>query len=125
MARKLIFLDLNIIFDGPKYFIVTLLSFKVLLPPKARGTVTYLAPPGNYTIKDKILETEFDGEKTEYTLMQVKYFHIMIRVCKTKVVQPCIFVYFTIHIDMACTSTKTSNRKTTRQSSFAYRSKNP
>ena len=44
---------------------------QVLLPPKARGTVTYLAPPGNYTIKDKILETEFDGEKTEYTLMQV------------------------------------------------------
>ena len=43
----------------------------MLLPPKARGTVTYLAPPGNYTIKDKILETEFDGEKTEYTLMQV------------------------------------------------------
>ena len=70
------------IFDGPKYFIVTLLSFKVLLPPKARGTVTYLAPPGNYTIKDKILETEFDGEKTEYTLMQVTYFHIIIRVCK-------------------------------------------
>ena len=44
---------------------------QVLLPPKARGTVTYLAPPGNYTIKDKILETEFDGQKTEYTLMQV------------------------------------------------------
>ena len=42
-----------------------------MLPPKARGTVTYVAPPGNYTIKDKILETEFDGEKTEYTLMQV------------------------------------------------------
>ena len=67
-----------LIFDGPKYFIVTLLSFKVLLPPKARGTVTYLAPAGNYTIKDKILETEFDGEKTEYTLMQVTYFHIII-----------------------------------------------
>jgi V-type H+-transporting ATPase subunit A len=33
--------------------------------------VTYLAPAGNYTIKDKILETEFDGEKTEYTLMQI------------------------------------------------------
>ena len=75
------------------YFIVTLLSFKVLLPPKARGTVTYLAPAGNYTIKDKILETEFDGEKTEYTLMQVTYFgspyfHIIIRVYKTKAAQP-------------------------------------
>lgn len=48
-----------------------MIRHKVLLPPKARGTVTYLAPPGNYTIKDKILETEFDGEKTEYTLMQI------------------------------------------------------
>ena len=42
-----------------------------MLPPKARGTVTYIAPPGNYTVKDKILETEFDGEKSEYTLKQV------------------------------------------------------
>jgi len=48
-----------------------LIKHKVLLPPKARGTVTYIAPPGNYTVKDKILETEFDGEKTEYTLKQV------------------------------------------------------
>merc|ERR1719291_1209528 len=42
-----------------------------MLPPKARGTVTYIAPPGNYTVNDKILETEFDGQKTEYTLKQV------------------------------------------------------
>ncbi|XP_040583642.1 V-type proton ATPase catalytic subunit A [Lepeophtheirus salmonis] len=49
----------------------TLIKHKILLPPKARGTVTYIAPPGNYTVKDKILETEFDGQKTEYTLMQV------------------------------------------------------
>ena len=33
--------------------------------------MTYLAPPGNYTIKDVVLETEFDGEKTSYTLVQV------------------------------------------------------
>ena len=46
-------------------------AHKIMLPPKARGTVTYIAPPGNYTVKDKILETEFDGEKTEYTLKQV------------------------------------------------------
>jgi len=48
-----------------------LIKHKILLPPKARGTVTYIAPPGNYTVKDKILETEFDGEKTEYTLKQI------------------------------------------------------
>ncbi len=49
----------------------TLIKHKIMLPPKSRGTVSYVAPPGHYTIKDKILETEFDGEKTEYTLMQV------------------------------------------------------
>jgi V-type H+-transporting ATPase subunit A len=48
-----------------------LVNHKIMLPPKARGTVTWIAPPGNYTVKDKILETEFDGEKTEYTLKQV------------------------------------------------------
>ena len=62
---------------GDVYGIVqenNLIKHKVLLPPKARGTVTYIAPPGNYTVKDKILETEFDGEKTEYTLKQVNGF---------------------------------------------------
>jgi len=48
-----------------------LVNHRVMLPPKARGTVTYIAPPGNYTVVDKILETEFDGVKTEYTLKQV------------------------------------------------------
>ena len=48
-----------------------LINHKMMVPPKARGTVTYLAPPGNYTIKDGVLETEFDGEKTSYTLCQV------------------------------------------------------
>ncbi|ODQ65746.1 vacuolar ATP synthase catalytic subunit A [Nadsonia fulvescens var. elongata DSM 6958] len=42
---------------------------KILLPPKARGTITYLAPAGAYTITEKILEIEFDGKKSEYTMM--------------------------------------------------------
>ena len=44
---------------------------KMMLPPKGMGTVTYIAPPGNYPIKDTVLETEFNGVKTSYTLMQV------------------------------------------------------
>jgi len=48
-----------------------LIKHSMMLPPKARGTVTYLAAPGNYTIKDVVLETEFDGEKTSYTMVQV------------------------------------------------------
>lgn len=49
----------------------TLISHKILLPPKARGTVTYLASAGNYTVEDTVLEVEFDGVKIKYTMMQV------------------------------------------------------
>jgi len=48
-----------------------LILHQMMLPPKSRGTVTYLAPPGNYTIQDVVLETEFDGQKSQYTLKQV------------------------------------------------------
>merc|ERR1719167_430016 len=59
---------------GDVYGIVqenNLIKPSMMVPPRSRGTVTYLAPPGNYTIKDVVLETEFDGQKTEYTLVQV------------------------------------------------------
>lgn len=48
-----------------------LIMHHMMLPPKSRGTVTYLAPPGNYTIQDVVLETEFDGVKSQHTLKQV------------------------------------------------------
>merc|ERR1712127_658770 len=48
-----------------------MVKHKMMLPPKARGTVTWVAEPGHYTVTDKILEVEFDGEKTEYTMLQV------------------------------------------------------
>ncbi|EDO16896.1 hypothetical protein Kpol_1020p3 [Vanderwaltozyma polyspora DSM 70294] len=41
---------------------------KVLVPPRARGTVTWVATAGEYTIEEKILEVEFDGQKYEYTM---------------------------------------------------------
>lgn len=69
----------------------TLVKHKLILPPKAKGTITYIAEPGNYTvdvssvngvydrtvnpqivfIQDVILETEFDGERTKFTMLQV------------------------------------------------------
>ncbi|XP_066939194.1 V-type proton ATPase catalytic subunit A-like [Macrobrachium rosenbergii] len=49
----------------------TIIDHKILLPPKARGTVTYMAPVGNYTVDETVLEVEFDGEKKKYTMMQV------------------------------------------------------
>ncbi|EEB14232.1 vacuolar ATP synthase catalytic subunit A, osteoclast isoform, putative [Pediculus humanus corporis] len=57
---------------GDMYGIVhenTLVKHKLLLPPRSKGTVTYIAPPGNYT--DVVLETEFDGEKFKFTMLQV------------------------------------------------------
>lgn len=49
----------------------TLLQHKIMLPPKSKGTITYIAEPGNYSVDEKILEIEFDGEKSSYTMMQV------------------------------------------------------
>ncbi|XP_069797253.1 V-type proton ATPase catalytic subunit A-like isoform X2 [Narcine bancroftii] len=40
----------------------TLIRHWVLVPPSARGTVSYIAPPGNYTIKDVVLELDFEGK---------------------------------------------------------------
>ncbi|KJZ71757.1 V-type proton ATPase catalytic subunit A [Hirsutella minnesotensis 3608] len=45
-------------------------THKILFPPRARGTVTKIAPKGQYTVVDKILEVEFDGKRTEYPMMQ-------------------------------------------------------
>lgn len=42
---------------------------KILLPPRARGTITRIAEPGSYTVDEKLLEVEFEGKKTEYGMM--------------------------------------------------------
>ncbi|KAI1759031.1 V-type ATPase [Hypoxylon sp. FL1150] len=42
---------------------------KILLPPRARGTITKIASKGEYTVEEKILELEFNGTKTEYGMM--------------------------------------------------------
>ncbi|TVY39578.1 V-type proton ATPase catalytic subunit A [Lachnellula cervina] len=42
---------------------------KILLPPRARGTITRIAEKGGYKVDEKILEVEFDGKKTEYSMM--------------------------------------------------------
>lgn len=49
----------------------TLIKHKILLPPKARGTITYIAPKGAYSLKDHVLEVEFQGQKSKFTMMQV------------------------------------------------------
>ncbi|XP_014667614.1 PREDICTED: V-type proton ATPase catalytic subunit A [Priapulus caudatus] len=49
----------------------TLIRHKIMLPPRSKGTVTYIAPSGMYDVNDVILETEFDGEKSKFTMLQV------------------------------------------------------
>lgn len=44
---------------------------KILLPPRARGTITRIAEPGSYTVEEKLLEIEFEGKKSEHSMMQV------------------------------------------------------
>ncbi|KAL0943778.1 vacuolar ATP synthase catalytic subunit a [Colletotrichum truncatum] len=45
-------------------------THRILLPPRARGTITKIASKGSYTVEEKLLEVEFDGKKTEYPMMQ-------------------------------------------------------
>ncbi|GAB7360735.1 hypothetical protein MBLNU230_g0610t1 [Neophaeotheca triangularis] len=42
---------------------------RILLPPRARGTITRMPKKGSYTVDTKILELEFEGKKTEYSMM--------------------------------------------------------
>ncbi|PGH31662.1 V-type proton ATPase catalytic subunit A [[Emmonsia] crescens] len=42
---------------------------KILLPPRARGTITRISGPGNYTVDEKLLEVEFDGKKQEFSMV--------------------------------------------------------
>lgn len=42
---------------------------KILLPPRARGTITSIAEKGSYAVNDTILEVEFDGKTQSYSMM--------------------------------------------------------
>lgn len=44
---------------------------KILMNPRGMGTVTHIADKGSYAVDDVVLETEFEGKKTEHTLMQL------------------------------------------------------
>lgn len=41
---------------------------KIMLPPRARGTVTHIAEQGSYSVDDVVLETEFEGQKQKHTM---------------------------------------------------------
>ena len=41
----------------------SLLEHRIMLPPGARGNVTFIAPAGEYSLEDKVIEVEFAGVK--------------------------------------------------------------
>lgn len=44
---------------------------KLLLPPRAKGTITRIAEAGSYSVEEPLLEVEFNGKTTEYSMLQV------------------------------------------------------
>lgn len=41
-----------------------------MLPPKEMGTIVSVAPPGRYTLQEKVLTIEFMGQQKSFTMMQ-------------------------------------------------------
>jgi hypothetical protein len=41
----------------------TMIEHRIMLPPGARGNITYIAPAGDYSINEEIIEVEFQGQK--------------------------------------------------------------
>lgn len=48
----------------------TLITHWIMLPPGERGTIKFIAPEGNYTLKDIVLEVEFQNKNKEFTMLQ-------------------------------------------------------
>ena len=51
---------------GDMYGVVnenSLIEHRIMLPPNARGNVTYIAPAGHYSINEEIIEIDFQGTK--------------------------------------------------------------
>ncbi|KAK0197486.1 ATP synthase alpha/beta family, nucleotide-binding domain-containing protein [Armillaria mellea] len=46
-------------------------NHKIMLPPRALGTITHIAEKGSYAVDDIVLETEFDGKTTKHTMLQL------------------------------------------------------
>merc|ERR1711937_597787 len=47
-----------------------LINHKIMMDPNGKGRITYIAPEGDYSLTDKVIEVEFMGEKTPYTMLQ-------------------------------------------------------
>jgi V-type H+-transporting ATPase subunit A len=43
-------------------------NHRIMLPPMAMGEITYIAPEGHYSLKDTVLELEFNGVTRKFTM---------------------------------------------------------
>lgn len=41
---------------------------RIMLPPRMKGRITYMAPPGEYTINDNVIEIEYKDKKYELNM---------------------------------------------------------
>jgi len=48
----------------------TLITHWIMLPLGEMGTITWIAPAGDYTVKEPVLEVEFQGKKSQFTMLQ-------------------------------------------------------
>jgi V-type H+-transporting ATPase subunit A len=46
-------------------------NHRIMMNPRAMGTITSIAEKGSYAVDDIVLETEFDGKVTKHSLMQI------------------------------------------------------
>ncbi|CEQ39742.1 SPOSA6832_01284 [Sporobolomyces salmonicolor] len=44
---------------------------KIMMNPRGMGTITHIAEKGSYSVEDVVLETEFEGKKTQHTMLQL------------------------------------------------------
>ncbi|XP_071883958.1 V-type proton ATPase catalytic subunit A-like [Anas platyrhynchos] len=49
----------------------SLIQHQIMVPPRSRGTVTHIAPPGHYSVSDVVLELDFEGSVEKLTMLQV------------------------------------------------------
>eukprot|EP00123_Amoebidium_parasiticum_P013390 comp21925_c0_seq1/m.31544 comp21925_c0_seq1/g.31544 ORF comp21925_c0_seq1/g.31544 comp21925_c0_seq1/m.31544 type:complete len:619 (-) comp21925_c0_seq1:218-2074(-) len=45
-----------------------LVNHRIMVPPRVRGTVTFIAPAGDYDIEEPLLEVEFNGKVSKCTM---------------------------------------------------------
>jgi V-type H+-transporting ATPase subunit A len=43
---------------------------RIMVHPRAAGTISWMAGPGQYTLNEDVIEIEMHGKKTRYTMMQ-------------------------------------------------------